>query len=335
MRRKQVTQLDIAREANVSRELVSVVLNGKDPSNKRCRKDVQERIEKIARKYNYRTNRSALLMKEKRHGSIGILVKHFELIPSGLFSEMLLAAKEQDYTLILEQLPENLDDKITMLDDYVADGLMVFSDMPEKIQKRLDMVRESVLYFNTNKRSGFDVITIADEEGGYAAGKLLADAGRKKLAYISWKDQQHPHYSVEARRQGVLRCCRDRGINLVLDYNIDYFTLINHYEEASEIVYEVLLEHDIDGVVLHSDLVAPTVYNAAYRLGKNIPDDYSVVSFNNSNASYFLIPKLASFGVEYKTAAKLIVDRMIDLIDGKKNLETIRLPLNLFEGKSI
>jgi LacI family transcriptional regulator len=335
--KKVVTQLDIAKEANVSRELVSVVLNGKDPNNKRCRKDVQEKIEKIAKRLNYRTNRSALFMKEKRHGSFGILAKDIggEIQPR-LFSLILPAARDYNRTLLLEQLPENLDERIIILDDSVVDGVIIFSEMPKEIMKKLDALYEEVLYFNTNKREGADVITIDDEKAGYAAAKKLIDAGRTKLVYINWMHQKSNHYSVSSRLKGIQLCCKEHGVDFVKDIRIeDIPTYYVYNEQVEEFICEKIRELDIDGVVLHADLIAPAFYNAVSSLGKRIPDDYSVVSFNNSNVSYSLKPKLSSFGLNDEETAKLIIKRMADLVDGKKDMERIKLPLELFEGKSV
>jgi len=335
--RKVVTQLDIAKEANVSRELVSVVLNGKDPNNKRCRKDVQGKIEKIAKRLNYRTNRSALFMKEKRHGSLGILAKDIGgEIQSRLFSLILPAAREHDRTLLLEQLPENLDERIIILDDCVVDGVIIFSEMPKEIMERLKTLHEEVLYFNTNKREGSDVITIDDEKAGYTATKKLIDAGRKKLAYITWGHRNSHHYSVDSRLKAIQLCCKDYGVDFVKEINIDDIPSNHIYnEQVEKFIYEEIRELDIDGVVLHSDLIAPPFYNAVSSLNKRISHDYSVVSFNNSNISYSLKPKLSSFGLNDEKTSKLIIKRMVDLVDGKKNMERIKLSLELFDGKSV
>ncbi|MDA3797720.1 MAG: substrate-binding domain-containing protein [Kiritimatiellae bacterium] len=276
-------------------------------------------------------------MKERRHGSLGILVKDIGAeIQSGLFSLILSVAKDNNYALLLEQLPVDLNDKMILLDDFVVDGLIIFSEMPPEIMSRLKNIQEEVLYFNTNKREGADVITIADEEAGYAATKFLADAGRKKIAYISWGETGNLHYSIQARRAGVLKCCEEMNLEFVLDFNIDEVaTHFINYKKATNYILEKIADRDIDGIVLHTDIVAPALYNAVGQLGEKIPQDYSVVSFNNSSISYSLQPKLVSFGLDEKKAAKLIVERMIDLINGKKNLETIELSMNFFDGESV
>lgn len=337
MIKKRVTQLDIAREASVSQELVSVVLNGKDSDNKRCGQDVQDRIKNIARKHNYRTNRSAMLMKEQRHGSIGLIVRIFTQIRPHLFSKMLSAAKERDYALLLEQLPKNDgNSKMMLLDDSIVDGLIIFNEMPSEVMDRINNIQEPVLYFNTEKREGYNVITVDDEAAGYQAAKELDKAGRKKLAYISWAYGTTFHYSAPARKSGVDRYCKEHNMELILDFNID----LNNddaldYRPIRDYILEKIKNKNIDGIVLQKDEIAPALYSAVNILGKKIPDDYAVISFNNSEISYGLDPKLTSFGFDNETASELIIDRMVDLIKGKKNLETIKLPLELFDGESV
>jgi LacI family transcriptional regulator len=337
MIKKRVTQLDIAREANVSQELVSVVLNGKDNDNKRCRQDVQDRIREIAAKYNYRTNRSAMLMKKQRHGSIGVMVRIFTQIQSHLFSKMLSAAKNQDYALLLEQLPTNNDkSKMMLLDDSIVDGLIIFNEMPSEVMDRINKIQEPVLYFNTEKREGSNVITVDDEAAGYLAAKSLGEAGLKKLAYISWVYGSTTHYSAPARKAGVERYCKEHSAELVLDFNIEMRNdKALDYKPIRDYILERLKDKDIDGIILQKDEIAPALYSAANILGKKIPEDYSVISFNNNEISYALDPKLTSFGFDNVSAAELIIDRMVDLIEGKKNLETIKLPLVLFDGDSV
>jgi DNA-binding LacI/PurR family transcriptional regulator len=86
---------------------------------------------------------------------------------------------------------------------------------------------------------------------------------------------------------------------------------------------------------LQKDRIAPAFYSVANILGKRIPEDYSVISFNNSELSYGLDPKLTSFGFNNEDASDLIIGRMIDIIEGKKNLKTIKLSLELFDGESV
>ncbi len=334
---KRVTQRDIAKEAKVSRVLVSMVLNGKNQNEKICSKEVQERIETIAKRMNYRVNRSAYFMKQHSHGSIGILAKDLGAeVGSNLFSLILHEVKNYDRTLLLEQLPDDLDEKVILLDDCVVDGVIIFSEMPPKIIDMLEAIHERVLYFNTSRREGSDVVTINDEKGGYDAAKKLVDAGKKKIVYMVWGQEPWFHYSVLARLNGLKQCCREHGVEFA--GQIDIVGLLpNHvsFEEAGHVIYDKISGVGFDGVVLHSDLLAPPFYYAARRLGKRVPEDCSVISFNNSNVSYSLNPKLASFGLDAKKTSALIIKRMMDLIEKKEGLKTINIPLELFDGGSI
>ena len=278
-----------------------------------------------------------MLMKERRHGSLGLMVKIFSQIQAHLFSSMLYAAKDQDYALLLEQLPKNYDNsKMMLLDDSVVDGLIIFNEMPPDVMERINHIQEPVLYFNTEKRDGYNVITVDDETAGYQAARKLGEAGRKKLAYISWAYGATTHYSAPARKAGVEKYCKEHNIGLVLDFNIE---IPNDnaldYKPIRDYILERISDKDIDGIILQKDEIAPALYGAANMLEKKIPEDYSVISFNNSELSYGLDPKLTSFGFDNVTTADLIMDRMADLINGKKNLATIRLPLELFDGDSI
>jgi DNA-binding LacI/PurR family transcriptional regulator len=276
-------------------------------------------------------------MKMQRLCSIGLVVKIFSQIQSELFSSMLSAAKEHDYALLLEQLPlDHNKSKMMMLDDSVVDGLIIFSEMPAEVMEKVHNIQEPVLYFNTEKREGSNVVTVADEEAGYEAAKELGEAGRKKLAYISWAYGLTSHYSAAARKLGVEKYCKEHDLELVVDFNIDIMDLsVTDYKPIRDYILERISGKDIDGIILQKDRIAPAFYSVANILGKRIPEDYSVISFNNSELSYGLDPKLTSFGFNNEDASDLIIGRMIDIIEGKKNLKTIKLSLELFDGESV
>jgi LacI family transcriptional regulator len=334
--KKNVTQKDIAKEANVSRELVSIVLSGKDVDTKRCRPEIRKNILAIASKYNYRTNRSAAFMKSRRHGSLGFLVKDFGQIQHDLFATIVPEAKKHACALLLEQLPEDLNSSVMMLDDYVVDGLIVFSELPEEIMERVEKVQEPVLYFNTNQREGRNVITVADEQGGYDAVETLAKAGRKKIAYICWGNVSVEHYSTMARKQGIIDGCRKLGLNFVKEIYInDIPHSPDNFNKVAAIIKEKTENEDIDGVVLHSDLLASPFYKAVHNMGKSIPNDYSVISFNNSLVAYSTNPELTSLGLDNDDVSNKIVTRLIDLINNKEDLDTITVNLKVFNRESV
>lgn len=287
---------DIAKEAGVSVTTVSRALNGYSDVNDKTRK----RIEDTAKKLDYSPNSLARSLVMNKSQTIGLLVS--ELNRSGakdmftyevmcgindsaadvgydlvLFSTNTVKQKQKSYTQLCRerQVEGVIMQGIKKDDPYIQEVIesnipCVFVDVEEK--------GENVGYVTTN-----------NIEGAQLAVDHLISLGHKKIAMVNGHEQAH----VSAKRKkGYKKSLEQAGIPFQEDYIINGEFLEATAETAA---YTFLKEHpEVTAVFCASDLMALGVMHAAKRLGKSIPEDLSVVGFDDIILAEYTNPPLTT-----------------------------------------
>jgi DNA-binding LacI/PurR family transcriptional regulator len=173
-------------------------------------------------------------------------------------------------------------------------------------------------YFKTK---GKDVIIHNEHQGAELAVKRLAEAGRKKIVFLTLSDEQNNHYSFKERQTGVEENCKTHNIEHVKTICCNKFFEPNFFDfecltVAPKIAQE-LKDIDFDGAILYSNQLSGHFYEAMKILNKEIPKDCSVITFNYSVINRILRPRLASVCIPYEIKGQKIIERIVDLINNK------------------
>jgi len=276
------TIVDIAKEANVSVTTVSFVLNNKADS---VSKETAKRIRDIADKYHYVPNHFAIGLVTKKTKTIGLIVPD---ISNNFFSELAKSVEyhcnNSGYSLVLSNTnnqPEKDFEMVDLLNNRGIDGLLIaFSqdgDYPGRerflsILKQTDTPIVSV----DSKVEGVTLpgVSIDHAQGGYIATKHLIDLNHRRIGCITGPAHS---YTAIRRLKGYKEALAEKNIsydeNLVIAGNYRYQ---DGYEAAKQ-----LLKMNVTAIFASNDLMAYGVYRAAQEAGKSIPDELSVVGFDD------------------------------------------------------
>jgi DNA-binding LacI/PurR family transcriptional regulator len=300
---------DVAERAGVSYQTVSRVLN-EHPS---LRPDTVERVQAAIQDLGYRPNRAARALVTSRNHTIGVLLSARALYgPFSSFLTIVDAARERGYSVTTTPNPsDDPADIVDGLDSLLSHGVEgIVAIAPQ------DRAREAV------RQSGADVPVLTlqggpdealdfgfdQQEGARLAVRHLLGLGHRRILHIpgprGWAE-------AEERQRGFESIMRERRLPVLLadegDWTVDV---------GREIALRVL-EHDRPTAIFAvNDDTAIGVLAAAHDLGLRVPEDLSVVGFDDVPYARHLRPALTTVRQDFEELGRRAIAALLDEIEG-------------------
>ncbi|NCF65505.1 MAG: substrate-binding domain-containing protein [Chloroflexi bacterium] len=310
-----VTIRDVAKRAGVGVGTVSRVLNDSDAVRETTRHKVQAAIEAL----NYSPSPVARYLSRGKSMAIGVIVPFFTNASvvkrlQGIVS--VLAGSEYDLVLFDVENTENRDVLLTnILRRKMVDGLLIVSLRPtdSDMEQFLEAAIPSVIVDASHPQ--LNSIVVDNVQGGRTATQHLIDLGHVKIGYISdFPDNPFNLSPVHDRHLGYLQAIQEVGI----PYRPTYYREGSlDSQEACYLAEELLtLPDPPTAIFAYSDMQAIGVLEAARDLGLRVPEDLSVIGYDDIEAAEYLRlttmrQSLFDSGVK---GAKLLLDVMEDLL---------------------
>jgi LacI family transcriptional regulator len=308
---RRVSQQDIAREANVSRVTVSLVLAGKDQTSEETRKRVLE----VARRLRYRPNLLVQGMQSGRTGAIGMIMPsslHFHgQIARGIHDEMV----KNDFVPIQLWANPSPEGKATELAqihrliDRRVDGVIIFpadASVPDVHFREIWERNIPLVTVDRETTTHADHVGTDEELGGRLVAEHLLELGHRRFAHLTYPGRPG---SVLRRREAFLKAVKKAGGECKI-YE-------GEQKDFSHLARQLLQEKSQPTAVFAAtDLIAMKVYAAAAEAGLKVPDDVSVVGYADFPFSEDLVPALTTVRqVPYQigcVAARILLDRILE-----------------------
>lgn len=282
---------DVAREAGVSIATVSRVLNNVDVVNDDTKKKVLEAISKLG----YRPNIIARSLKTQKTSTIGIIIPD---ISNQFYPEIVRGAEDvaniYSYNIIL--CNTDLDSEreleyLRILKEKMIDGVLYMSNsLEEDVLKLINELKIPVVLIETkDKESNFPSITIDNEKAAYDATMFLISKGFKDIVFVG----THPNAenALSKRYLGYEKALKESGINVNPD--LVCFSGIKP-QDGANVVATFLKDKKFDAIFCISDELAMGVINELREQGLSVPEDVSVIGFDNIFSSSIYYPKLTT-----------------------------------------
>ena len=312
---KKVTMLDIAERAGVSKATVSMVLNKRD---KNISSDTRNRILQIARDMNYIPNSLARSLNTKKTETIGIILPD---ITNPFFSEMARAIEDVANNLGYNVIFCNSDNEISKENKYVkllisklVDGV-IFIPGGESNDNLQILINNNVPFVLADRYvEGYE-----EFYGVYCMNKLgitkavdyLVAKGRKRIAFV-----RGPH-SVETstqRLEGYTETMQKYGLfNEKLIFENE-FTIEGGIETTKEILG---MKEQVDSIIYSNDIMAIGGIKILIKRGCKVPQDISVIGYDNIEMSEFMEPELTTVSQPIYEMGKCSCELLINIINGK------------------
>lgn len=281
-----VTLKQVAEAAGVSLATASYSLNDGGSVGAQTR----ERVKAVAQRLGYRPNSSAKAMRTGRTGALGLVLPDLTnpFFPQ-LAQTVIVAARNAGYEVFLTDTlgSKEIEEKsIGALVQRGVDGLIWFPvDDTTSTAPRMLSTPAVVL---DRTLEGYDCIVADCYSGGRAAAALLLAEGHRRLGIVSGPSAAS---SARQRAQGARDEIKARGAEVVWELEAAFSVDLD-----VEIV-QTLARRGVTAIVAGSDLIAIGIVRELRRLGLNVPQDISVVGFDNIPLSELCNPPLSTIEI--------------------------------------
>ncbi len=327
-----VTREDVAKAAHVSTATVSNVINNKPGVSDDLRQHVMQAIETLG----YRPNLIARSLKTKETRQIALVTNG---ISNPYFAEVARGMEEEAYlegymVSILNARSER--DYVDALINRQFDGIILANDkMQASDINRLIRFDIPTVFIGNEGYSGFDpgviFVNIDLYGGARKLFELLAQSGHKRIGFITarrLKNQAEPDYRLKAYRE--VFSLRDQGMDSSLIYMEDDTPEYAYTSSCSMLS----LPSRPTAVFTGNDYLAPSVYAAIHEHGLRIPEDISVVGFDNLSLSRYLVPSLTTVEVPDYELGKKVIAMLLSKMKGAE-VGSITMETTVVERKSV
>src|SRR3954463_528864 len=302
------TQEDVARKARVSRALVSLVMRGAPNVSEQRRR----RVLRAAEELGYRPNAYARSLASKRLHTLGVLINDVtNPYFGGVYSSLATAAEAAGFDLLVAPGTRSADKESalvhTLLEHRVAGLALMSPMMPTKELRSLTASWPTVLIGRDASIAGVDVVTTDEHQAARLALGHLPALGHGDIVHISGGANRSARDRAKAYRQVMA----ELGLQ-----PRDIAGAFSH-EAGQEGAREILAMSPLPTAVLAAnDLVAVGAMGVFESHGLHVPDDISIVGYDDSQIARLDLVQLTSIcqGVDHfgSAAIRLLVSRMDD-----------------------
>lgn len=336
---KKLTIKDIANHFDVSISTVSKALN----DSYEISVSTKEKIQKFAKKNNYKPNFNALSLKNRKTKTIGIIIPNMlNYFFAQVFKGVERVANERGYKIIScisNESFEKESETLEMLSNGSIDGIILSMAEETEVKKDYSHFKETieggipiVMFDRVADRIDCDKIITNDFDGAVSAVQHLSKTGHKKIAFISTLS----HLNIgRLRHQGYINGLEKEGITENTDYIINIKE--DDYKEYENVLAPIFARLDIDSVIATDESSAIAAMKVAIRKGHKVPNDFSVIAFSNGILARHSSPKLTTVSQHGEQMGAAAAERLIDKLqkpkEEQKN-ETVIIKTDIVERKS-
>lgn len=322
------TRNDVARLAGVSTATVSRVVN----NNKNVSPEAKEKVMSAIKQLSYVPNVIAKSLRTKLSYTIAFVVHD---VTNPFFGEIFRGicdeANEQNYFALIYQYIDSTEYFLKILQKS-PDAIITFSSLSDEVSDLLSEHDIPVFYLGKVPKEGTfaGYITFDFEDAAYKMVNYLYNKGHREIALIGRSQATNNHI-----HEGYRRAFRD----LKLCYNEDKVEFFDSYNFLVKTGYECmkkLLDKKSlpTAVVCNSDWIAVGAMNAISESGLKVPDDISVVGFDDLPVSAYLNPPLTTAKTEGYEEGRLACNMLINYLRGEEILP-VKLKCEITERKSV
>jgi DNA-binding LacI/PurR family transcriptional regulator len=304
--RRRVTLDDVARRAQVSRALVSIVMRDAKGASAATR----ERVFAAARELGYRPDVRARSLASQRSRLIGVVFGvagtfHFDML-EGLY----VAAEREGYDLLLSALTRRRDEQraVQSLQDFRFDALVMLG--PPSAHPRMAGTLPLVVVGWHVEHEAVDVVRTSDEDGMRLAVEHLVGLGHTRIAHIDGG----PQLISEQRRAAYVETMRAAGLAAHVRVVPGGESQLDGLRAAQEMLGAGALP---TAVVAYNDDIAVAAMNALTQHGVRVPEDVSLVGWDDSEIARLSQVDLTSVAQDPHRLAALAVERVVSRSEGR------------------
>ncbi len=327
-----VTIRDVAREAGVSVATISRYIN----RTARVSDDVTERIERAIDELNYVPHAAARHLATQRTRVIGLLLTNmhndfFAPLVSGIEA----VVQQEGYNLLVAtHRADSQPDSQLPIGSHNTDGMIVFADSLNDVDiinfHRSDF---PLILIHRSSPDGYQIPSVTIENKH--ATKRLVDHlitvhNRRKILFVRGPVNQE---DSQWREMGYSEALEEHGIEydpamtICGEFERDIaYSEMTHFLKSNQVEFDAVFTGDDDSAI--------GVVNALKEAGFRVPEDVSVVGFDDLRLSAFLTPPLTTVSAPTEMVGRTAAQNLFDLLSGKDVDPVTLLPTEIVIRRS-
>lgn len=322
----KITIAEIAKMAGVSKTTVSRVINGKSdvlPSTR-------DRINELIRIYDFHPNAYAKAITKSKSNTIGLVITqsanyvfsnpYYAEIIRGVSNE----AQSRGYHLMLTYSAG--EDYIEVVRQKRVDGVILLSPTAGHLPVIRQLEEMEMPFVSSSRMPGRpDIHHVCTDDilAAEMAIRHLTDLGHRRIGFINGP---FALASSEDRMVGYFRTLESAGFEARREWVREGDTSVFSGRRA---MAELIRETDVTAVFTASDLMAIGAIQAVQEAGKRVPEDYSIIGFDDIPLAEFLNPPLTTIHQDTFEKGRIATRKLVDLLEGRTVDTTCHIPFSL------
>ncbi|MGV2983236.1 LacI family DNA-binding transcriptional regulator [Microbacterium sp. AGC85] len=307
---------DVAREAGVSGQTVSRVVNARGYVGAETR----TRVEKAMQSLGYRPNSAARALRSGRFRAIGVIMFSFSSYGNQrTLDAIAVRAAEMGYALTLIPVESSARETVAgafrRIEEHAVDGIIIVIEAHQLDEAEVEMPQGlPVVFVDSNRGTSHPFVDTDQAQGARLATEHLLDLGHETVWHVTGPAKS---YSAERRRESWRTTLESRGREIPE-------VLSGDWSAASGYQAGVRLRTigSVTAVFAANDQMAIGVVRAFRESGRDIPGDVSVVGFDGLPDAAQLWPPLTTVQQHPEKVGALAVDALLAELDSGEHVQT-------------
>lgn len=331
-----VTIKDIASAVGVSATTVSNVIRG---NAGRVSPEMIERINAAIRDMRYTPNLSARALVSSTSHIVGVINHLVPLDSGGFFQDpfhgALLAGieqalRERGYYMMMRTI-DSTPELLSLLSNWNLDGLILTGIFPSDFYADLLTQPTPFLLVDSYVPGAASQVRLMDRHGGYLAAKHLLEMGHRRILFCG----------PPIHEQGVLRERFDGFCQALAEYGLtpspgDVYGLEIGIQQSTALGRMLAGRKDYTAIFATADILAAGIISGLNEAGRRVPEDVSVVGFDDLNIARLTSPQLTTIHQDVTLRGSRAAEMLIAQIEKTPNAETvITMPVRLVKRQSV
>ena len=308
--RRNITMKDIAERLDVSSVTVSKALNDKDGVSD----ELKQKIKDLANEMGYRMNTLAKSMKEGCSYNIGVIIAErytggFQSFYLNFYQRISQLLEGYEYYGVLQILTEQDEENLNLPRIYHenrVDGFIVLGQVSKAYVETLQNIEIPIIFLDFyDEHLDMDSIITDNFYGAYEITNYLMHSGHRDIAFVG---NVYATSSIQDRFLGYFKSLLEHKVELKQEF------IINDRDDQGKFIELEFPEPMPTAFVCNCDQIAYRLINKLKKLGHDVPEDFSVVGFDNDIFATIGSPQITTVEVDIEGMASTATEYMLEKI---------------------
>ena len=313
---------DVAQLAGVSHQTVSRVLN--DHPN--VRPDTREKVLEAIRQLAYRPNAAARALVTRRTHTLGVIITDSTLYGPAMMLDGIERAAQHGYFVLIASLPaldrRSMTDTLDRFLGHAVEGMIVIAPNTSAVAALSHVPSEVPLVaVGCGTRAPLTSVAVDNAAGAHTATQYLLELGHETVFHVSG-----PSSCLDARERvdGWRAALREAGAREP-DVMVGDWSARSGYETGQKLARR----DDLTAVFCSNDTIALGLTRALAEAGRRVPEDVSVVGFDDMPEAGYFLPPLTTVRQDFSELGRRALGSLVDRISGGGPGRHVRVPPEL------